>query len=353
MCKTLHYTWLIVNLALSVVTRMNATLPPETPLLHIQPDHSQMNFRRGVRIKDKLMMTTAFPNLHLLDSVESYLEAVYTPFDLSPIPYLFIEELRQRAATSLIRNGDLDTLEITYRKYQDNLTRLQLFSKMHEIPLEAERRGDCRSRERSHRNWNSFKKLRQQLLASFEDFQGTLVNAYQTERLIRAQYQHNPGLYQAINKLINLNGEPLPVYVQTRNSLFHEHPGLQHLEGMLVVSLTEGAFSSDTPFIREHHPSFVGRSGALAVFLDSEAEGATLSHEFGHLYYLYHHWEPYMKFIAEQGEQYQIGGHGAGDCSGKAANLAEAGKMPNLFMPWTFRKRWSRVPQPLMTLADE
>ncbi len=353
MCKTLHYTWLLVYLALGVVTKVNATLPPEKLLPKFPLDHSERSESNDARIKEKGFMSQTLPTQHLLDSVESYLEAVKSPYDLRLTPHLFIKELQNRAVSSLIRNGDLDTLETAYRAYQEKLSKFQLFSQMHRIPRQAKRRTECRSCHRSQGKWNSFLKLREQVLASFKNFQLALRNAYQTERLIWSQYQHNPALYQAINSLINLNDQPLPVYVQTRHSLFHEDPGLQHLEGMLVVSLKEGAFTSDTPFIRKYHSKFVGREGALAVFLDSEADGATLSHEFGHLYYLYHHWESYMKFIAQQGDAYQIGGHGAGDCSGKAADLAEAGKMPNSFMPWVFRKRWSRAPQTLISLVNE
>lgn len=353
MCKTLHYTWLVVNLLLGIVDPMEAMPTPEILPLQWESTPSGMDQFFPARPESMRSRTKAFLSPHLLDSVESYLAATDDPFDLSPVPQLFIEELQNRATISLIRNGDLDELETDYQSYQYNLTRLHLFSKRNKIPIRAKRRTECRIRNCSHSNWNSFHKLREQTLGSFNDFQLALLNAYQTERLIWAQYRHNPALYQAINSLINLNGEPLPVYVQTRHSLFHEDPALLHLKGMLVVSLKEGIFSSNTPFIRKYHPSFVGRSGAIAVFLDSEADGATLSHEFGHLYYLYHHWESYMKFIAKQGEHYQIGGHGVGDCSGKAANLAEAGKMPNLFMPWAYRRQWSRGPQPLVTLAEE
>ena len=93
MCKTLHYTWLIVNLALGIVTQMNATLSPETLLLQFHPDHSQVILSGDTRIKDQEFVTKTFPTPDLLDSIESYLELAITPFDLSPTPYLFIEEL--------------------------------------------------------------------------------------------------------------------------------------------------------------------------------------------------------------------------------------------------------------------
>lgn len=56
-----------------------------------------------------------------------------------------------------------------------------------------------------------------------------------------------------------------------------------------------------------------------------------LSHEFGHILYLYHHWENYQKYIEDKGENYKFGGHSAGDPNGKAADLAENGKMPDFF----------------------
>ncbi len=77
---------------------------------------------------------------------------------------------------------------------------------------------------------------------------------------------------------------------------------------------------------------------ALAVFVEVGSPGAILSHEYGHLYYLYHHWETYTEYMEKMGKHYQVGGHGKGDASGIAAELAEAGKMPNHWMPWTYRQ---------------
>lgn len=353
MCKTLHYPWLVVMLVLGVVYPLNATQSPET--LSLQPCSDCSNHTlspiAGTTRKDQKPKFLLDPQL--LDSVEAYLQVAHSPLYYSPTPCLFIDESKNKAGRSLIRNGDLEGLEVAFLAYQSDLTNLRTFSRIHMIPPQATRRAHSRSSKVKQINWNSFRKLQKQLWASFQDFRLALLLAHQTEQLIWAQYRHNPMLYQAVNSLINLNGKPLPVYVYTRHTLFHEDPELQHLAGMLVVSLQEGAFSSDTPVIRSCHPEFVGKSGALAVFVDSEADGATLSHEFGHLYYLYHHWEPYMKFIALQGEHYQIGGHGLGDNSGRAANLAEEGKMPDVHMPWTYRKQWSEVAQLLMTLAGK
>ncbi len=353
MCKTLHCTMLLISLCYGVVNQMNATtsfLPTRLFVESYPPRVCRMDTSHW---EEKGAPSIRFPNPSLLDSIETFLEIATTPYHLSPIPYLFIDQLKTRATESLIRNGDLDVLVKTYRLYQNDLAALRVFAKTHQVSLDAKRKELCAVKKGHICDWGDFRKLRKQLSKSFESFRLALLAAYHTERILWAQYQHNPSLYHAINSLVNLNQQPLPVYVQTRTPLFHDDPGLQHLEGMLVVSLKEGIFSSDTPFIRKYHPRFVGRSGAIAIFVDSEADGATLSHEFGHLYYLYHHWESYMKFIVQQGEHYQIGGHGAGDCSGKAADLAEAGKMPNLFMPWAYRKRWSESHQPLITLGDE
>lgn len=353
MCKTLQCTWRVTMLVLGVVYQVNATPSPPVLAPQIMSDYVEHKLYPTKRIKCRDQMTKALPDPRLLDSVKLYLEVIDHPFSLSPTPYLFIDALKNRTTRSLIRNGDLDSLEAAYLDYQATLTELRAFSKMHKIPIHARRRTSFKSRGREPNSWRSFLKLRKQLWTSFYDFRFKLLSAYHTERLIWAQYSHNPRLYQAINSLINLNGKPLPVYVYTRHALFHEDPGLQHLAGMLVVSLNEGIFSSDTPVIRSCHPTFVGRTGALVVFVDTEADGATLSHEFGHLYYLYHHWERYMKFVAFQGEHYQVGGHGHGDDSGRAANLAEAGKMPDLYMPWTYRRQWAEVAQLLMTLAGK
>ncbi|MBX2876446.1 MAG: hypothetical protein KTR30_30280 [Saprospiraceae bacterium] len=353
MCKTLHYTLLTISLLFAVVDPMNAiTLSFPKRLL----TNTQLPARSAVATptarKDRAMIPD-LPNPPLLDSVKTFLETALTPFNLHPTPYLFIDELKKRAANSLIRNGDLDVLEKAYWDYQDKLAKIRVFTKTHKIPLQAKRKELCAAKNGHSCAWGALRKMRKQLLVSFEDFRLALQTAYHTEQLLWAQYHHNPDLYQAINTLVNLNGKSLPVYVQTRVSLFHEDPDLQHLEGMLVLSLQEGIFSSDTPIIRMEHPDFVGRAGAIAVFVEADADGATLSHEFGHLYYLYHHWEQYMKFIAHKGSCYEIGGHGTGDPSGIAANLAENGEMPDLHMPWTYRKQWLTIPHSLWSSADE
>lgn len=352
MCKTLHYTWLFISLFLGVVNPMDALISSFPKLLLIETNISEPNaLAKGNSTATD--MIRELPNPSLLDAVKTFLETVSTPFYQSPIPHLFMEELKNRTISSFIRNGDLDVLEETYRDYQEDLANLRFFTEKHKLPLQAKRKECCAVKEGEACAWRALRKLRKQLFISFENIRLTLQTAYDTERILRAQYHHNPDLYLAINALLNINGRPLPVYVQTRVSLFHDDPGLQHLEGLLVVSLQNGMFSSDTPIIRRDHPDFVGRVGAISVFVDAKVDGAALSHEFGHLYFLYHHWEEYIKFIAQKGKCYEVGGHGEGDLSGTAANLAESGKMPDLHMPWSYRRYKPGAINSSMSLADK
>lgn len=58
------------------------------------------------------------------------------------------------------------------------------------------------------------------------------------------------------------------------------------------------------------------------------AVGKKLSHEFGHLLYLRNNYPAYVKYIIDQGSNYQAGGHGPGDPNGIAADNAEKGVFP-------------------------
>lgn len=234
-----------------------------------------------------------------------------------------------------------------YQAFQQQLGRLKSLTTSLGIPMTARKR-DFNSQQADQLcDWSLIKQMRRALWKSFRKFKRSMRVAYNTEVILISQYLHNYCLFEAVNALANLDGSPLPIYVHSKNQLFQHQPQLSHLNGIVVVGRQNGLFSSDTPSIREDYPGLVGKVGALTVFVEAGAPASILSHEYGHLYYLYHHWDSYTTYMKSMGHRYQIGGHGASDLSGKAAELAEQGKMPELHMAWAEAKHT------LLSMAQE
>lgn len=285
-------------------------------------------------------MLNRFPTYRYLGAVEVYLQLSTSPYIKSLTPNYFIDRLEARNEQFLIRNGSVAHLKKAFHAYEQNLTKLEQLTAALGVAVEAQKRDFSELTGDQICDWSLIRQMRKNLWRSFRQFKRELSTAYQTEVVLIAQYVHNVCLFEAVNSLHNVDGSVLPTYVYVRPSLFDGQPRLQHLRGMVVLSRKEGLFSSDTPTIRRDHPDFVGHERALAVFVEAGADGSILSHEFGHLYYLYHHWEDYTKYMERMGNRYQVGGHGTGDASGKAAELAEEGKMPDLHMSWIYRQIW-------------
>lgn len=283
-------------------------------------------------------MLNTFPTYRYLGAVEVYLQVTTTPYITSLTPSYFIDRLEERNRKFLIRNGATTALKKTYQHYHDQLEKLKHLTAALGVPVEATRKDFAQLQGAQICDWSLIRQMRRTLWKSFRRFKTELSIAYETEVVLLAQFIHNYCLFEAVNDLVNLDGSTLPVYVYTRPAFFGSQPKLQHLSGMVVMSQQYGLFSSDTPGIRRSHPHFVGHKNALTVIVQVRAPGAILSHEFGHLYYLYHHWEEYKGYMEKMGNRYQVGGHGIGDASGKAAELAEEGKMPALHMPWSYRQ---------------
>lgn len=305
---------------------------------------------RGHQIRDTTVVTNSFfsrfayndkrlnifPTYQALAAVEVYLRTGRTPFTTSTTPLRFIKNLRQRNQHFQIRNGELELLSKSYARYQEKLTEFHsLLDSVGGDPTQSWQQYKKRvysysNPKRTEVLWPRFKEKRKQCWKTFRQFRTQMKMAYETERALIRQYLYHAELFDSINHLSNTNGEPLVTYVFTRKKLFHGNPALGNLAGMVVMTKENGLFSSDTPSIRRDFPAFIGQKNNLAVFLNEGAGGATVSHEFGHLYYLYHHWDQYMTFIKSRRGLYVVGGHGKGDPSGEAAVLAELGKMPRL-----------------------
>lgn len=337
--KVIHYYLLLALLGCStyVPTRYKVKIEKEPVVsghqLWAPKDTTTSLFSRFAYDDEWL---NRFPTYQALAGVEVYLKAGKTPFTPSITPLRFIEALRQRNVSFQIRNGELEALSKRYTFYQEKLD--EFYSLLDSIG------GDPMQSKRQYKNqicqypnpkkmeafWPFFKQKRKETWKSFRQFRNQLKLTYETERALIRQYLYHPQLFDSINQFENTNGEPLATYVFTRKQLFHENSALGKLAGLVVMSKEDGLFSSDTPTVRRDFPVFTGRRNSLAVFLNEEASGAIVSHEFGHLYYLYHHWDEYLTYIKEKGCLYVTGGHGQGDPSGEAAILAELGKMPRV-----------------------
>ncbi len=274
-----------------------------------------------------------FPTYRALATVEVYLTLTKTPFIPSVTPRRFIQSLQQRNTKFQIRNGELETLEANYALYLEALNDfLCLVDVMGGDPMlskqEFNQQLERKAQLAAANSWPAFKHKRKRVWKFFRQFRVQLKLAYETEKALINQFLYHEHLFDSINGFWNTNDERLATYVYTRKRLFDGNAGLGDLAGLVVITKENGLFSSNTPAIRRDFPAFAGRKNSLAVFLKEGANGATVSHEFGHLFYLYHHWDQYMDFIKKKGSLYVVGGHGTGDPSGEAAILAELGKMP-------------------------
>lgn len=308
---------------------------------------SAISLFRQYSCQDSLL--SRFPTYGILVAVELYLESGHQPFVKSSTPKAFIRKLKQRNELFQIRNGHLCSLEEAYDVFQNHLQRLRSFTEALGVSWDVSRKDFNRQKGGDLCDWSLLKQMRTSLSKAFKAFKKELVLAYATELALIHQYIHNPLLFDALNKLDNLDGNALPTYVFSRRSLPDQKAELLQVEGLVVMSQYQGLLSSDTPQIRRSYPHFIGEPNALSVFLEMGSPGALVSHEFGHLYFLYHHWEDYMEYVLAKGKNYQIGGHGHGDPNGEAAELAEHGKMPDQHMPWFHR----RVPQAPEKIAVE
>lgn len=336
--KVIHYYLLLALLGCSayVPTRYKVKIEKE-PLvsgyqLWAPKDTTSSLFSRFAYDDERL---NRFPTYRALATVEVYLVATKTPFILSVTPQQFIQSLQQRNAKFQIRNGELETLEAHYALYLEALNDfLCLVEVMGGDPMLSKQKFFQQLERKTNLageiSWSVFKQKRKRVWKSFRQFRTQLKVAYDTEKALINQFLYHEHLFESINSFWNTNDERLATYVYTRKRLFHGNAALGDLAGLVVITKENGLFSSDTPAIHRDFPSFVGRKNSLAVFLKEDANGATVSHEFGHLYYLYHHWDQYMDFIKKKGSLYVVGGHGIGDPSGEAAILAELGKMPRI-----------------------
>ncbi|MBX2876445.1 MAG: hypothetical protein KTR30_30275 [Saprospiraceae bacterium] len=350
MCRMRYRVLFFICLFFMEASKAMTSLPSQTDPCANAALASGTTFYCQFSHRDSVL--NKFPTYRYLAAVEVYLRITTTPYITSITPSYFIDQLQERNKLFLIRNGSLANLEKAFSKYKEDLNKLKQLTLALGVPLEATKRDYRALTGEQICDWSLLRQKRKALWKSFRLFKQELSVAYETEVVLLGQYLHNRRLFEVLNSLANLDGSALPIYVCARPALFDSEPHLQHLSGLVVLSRQAGLFSSDTPSIRRDHPNFVGRPRALAVFVEIGSSGSILSHEYGHLYYLYHHWEAYTEYMEKMGHRYEIGGHGPGDGSGLAAELAEEGKMPDLSMPWAYRPSWNSGIEPISVAVE-
>ncbi|HMQ62891.1 MAG TPA: hypothetical protein PKE06_19575 [Flavilitoribacter sp.] len=267
-----------------------------------------------------------------LAAARDYIDQTDSPFQpLSGITE-FLFDISKKNLTGRIRNGNvpesirqLESLKSelhTFRQYTEALDVPPNISKKNfKSPVSS---GDNTLKSRL---WNPFKKQKRVVEKDFRNFRFQLELTYSTELAIWQQQIHLPELHHAIGLFQNLDGSALPVYVITFPRINIDP--VNRIVGMAMFVQYNGLFTSVSPALERKYPQLPGREKALTVYLAMQADGKVLSHEFGHLYYLYHHWNDYTAYILARGSGYEYGSHEEGDPCGKAALLAESGVMPD------------------------
>ncbi|MDW3652163.1 MAG: hypothetical protein R8P61_34125 [Bacteroidia bacterium] len=266
--------------------------------------------------------------------IDRYLNDSITPFSDSKTPLRFLKKIRKRNAENLIRNGNLDQAEEISSQYQSLLKRFMHLSDSLDLPMDISRKeffkrwnSVAKNQKGKGRVWTFFFQRRLSLGRAFKMYKKQLELILSTERVIREQKEHLPELYCYMNSLQNLDGTDLPVYVISYPKVFSGRG--RSVAGMALFATYKGLFTSASPNFVQSYPGLIQKKNALSIHLKKGVSGSILSHELGHLYYLYHNWDEYLHYRESRHRDYRKGGHGLTDPSGQAAEMAEKGIMPD------------------------
>jgi len=245
----------------------------------------------------------------------------------------FIKRYLPYSENRLMKNGDIAYLDFYYSKYLISLKECLALANPHGLKFISNRRdffktSTLTSRKEKRQYWRKFNAKRNELLANFFRFREHIIPAVSTEIAMILQEEHFPELTTSMNELENLDGSPLEVTVYSNRILAIPEKKNSTIAGLSIISKCEDIFTSGSPAVRNAYPGLRGSNKGLTVHLRLFEDGVTLSHELGHLYYLYYKWEEYLTYIRKKGKDYEPGGHGPGDPSGLAARMTENGKMP-------------------------
>ena len=256
-----------------------------------------------------------------LQWIETYITYKNSVFRESDIISRFLESIRYRDEQSPVKNGDLEEAYLLFQEF-DSLRMIVEKEQRNQELLNYEV-----SLKRMYPTEDSIDLYtRKRLEETRSALKGALQYLVESEKLLARQRAHFPALEAYLNDLKNSRGERIPIYL-------FSHPTLEFGEvsfnALTIMAKIGKHFTSDTPILRKIYPTFKKHNRGFVIHAAYNQPGKTLSHEYGHILYLYYHWEEYKQYVQKLGANYQFGGHGPCDPNGKAANAAEKGILPS------------------------
>ncbi len=284
-------------------------------------------------IKSNIEDQIIFEPTREMDDVLRYARSTVDPMKRNLSTDQFLRRYLPYSQTRLMKNGDIAYLEFYYHKYLTTLKECLAIANPHNLEFITSRRAffknaSLETRKEKRRYWRKFDTKRNELITNFFSFREHIIPAVSTEVAMILQEEHFPELTASMNKLQNLDKSPLEVTIYSNRILAIPEKKNATIAGLSIISKCEDIFTSGSPAVRNAYPGLRGSNKGLAVHLRLFEDGVTLSHELGHLYYLYYKWEEYVSYIRRKGKDYEPGGHGPDDPSGLAARMTENGQMP-------------------------
>lgn len=270
---------------------------------------------------------------HEILTLIDYAKTAYDPMVRDYAVDQFIDRYYPRFKQFLMRNGDIAYLKFYYEKYLMTLEECNVMRAEQPLDFGSTRsqffkNANLSTRKEKRLFWRMFSKKRDELVERFFKFNQYIIPAISTEVAMMSQENHFPELTEAMNKLVNLDGTPMEVMIFSNYQIQVPDYKNSKIAGLSIIALCDNIFTSGSPNVRRIYPGLRGNNKGLTVHLKLFEGGVTLSHELGHLYYLYYKWDEYVEYIKRKGKDYEPGGHGPGDPSGEAAWMTENGILP-------------------------
>ncbi len=324
-----YKTWLSCFLFLGLnILSTHAQLLPRQPHLVDLIDDAVPKYEERENKQQNIFEPT-----REMDDVLRYARSRVDPFKRNLRTDQFLNRYLPYSETRLMKNGDMYYLDFYYKKYLKTLIEALAIANPYQLKFATSRKDFFKSttfetRKEKRRYWRKFDAKRNELIVNFFEFRQHIIPAVSTEVAMILQEEHFAELTASMNELENLDGSPLEVTIFSNRFLDVPNKENAVIAGLSIISKCEDIFTSGSPAVRNAYPGLRGTNKGLTVHLKLFEDGITLSHELGHLYYLYYKWEEYVNYIQEKGKDYEPGGHGPDDPSGLAAHMTENGKMP-------------------------
>lgn len=321
------FSYFLVLILLGIVLpKAHAQLLPRQPL-------KETNYAELITPQAKILEPAKFELTREMEDLLNYARRQVDPMKRDLKTDQFLNRYFPYSETRLMKNGDIYYLKFYYEKYLNTLTECLDIARNQPLEFITNRRQFFRqstmeTRKEKRIYWRKFDRKRTELIANFFHFRQYLMPALSSEISMILQEFHLPELTVSMNQLENLDKSPLPIMIYSNSRLAIPERQGGNVAGLSIISKCDNVFTSGSPAVRNAYPGLRGSNKGLTVHLRLFENGVTLSHELGHLYYLYHKWEEYVVYIQRKGKDYEPGGHGEDDPSGWAARMTEEGKMP-------------------------